>query len=184
MGRLGVAAVLLLLGAGCSTKGDAESNLDRTVKREVVGDVVFESYTIDMTWGYKLSGMYITADGRVWSYERTSPWYPERIKPGELSRRDMLTKHAGATQIGTVDVIQLRDVSAMIKPAAKGPITKAGDIGAGGGSVELAYLFDPQTQVYYEVILAGQGERVAGNAAPEAQLLLDFLHEVQRMVQP
>lgn len=183
MGRLWIAA-LLLLAVGCSAKGDAEGDLDRNVDKEVVGDVVLESYSIDLTWGYKLSGMYISADGKVWSYERITPWYPERIKAGELSRRDMLTKHEGAKQIGTVDPTHLHDVAAMIKPAARGPITKAGDVGAGSGSVELAYLYDPDARLYHEVILAGGGERVASNSAPEAQLLLDYLREVKGLVQP
>jgi len=183
MGRLWIAA-LLVLAIGCSAKGDAERDLDRNVDREVTGDVLLESYAIDMTWGYKLNGMYITADGKVWSYERTKPWYPERIKTGQLSRRDMLTKHEGATQIGTVDPVHLRDVAMMIKPAAQGPVTKAGDVGAGGGAVDVAYLYDPDARVYYEVILSGEGDRVASNSAPEAQLLLDYLHEVKGLVQP
>jgi hypothetical protein len=183
MGRLWIAALLLLVG-GCSAKGDAANDLDRNVDKEVVGEVILESYALDLTFGYKLSGMYITSDGKVWSYERTAVWYPERLKTGQLSRRDMLTKHEGATQIGTVDPSHLHDVAAMIKPAAHGPVTKAGDVGAGGGGVDLAYLYDPEARVYYEVILAGRGDRVASNSAPEAQLLLDYLHEVKGLVRP
>ena len=182
MGRLWIAA-LVLLAAGCP-KGDAASDLDRNFRREKTGDVLFESYAIDMTFGYNLSGMYITSDGRVWKYERTTPWYADRIKPGTLSRRDMLTRHEGATQIGTVDPTHLRDVAVLIKPAANGPITKWSDVGAGSGTVDLAYLYNPESGTYYEVILAGSGERVASNSAPEARLLLDYLRDVKALVQP
>lgn len=178
MRRFGMAMALLLIAA-CSTTRDEDRRLDR----EVTGAVLFETYTVDLTWGYRLSGTYIDGDGGVWSYARSgSPWYPERLKPGELSERDMLTKHAGAQRIGTVDRAQLREIAQLIKPAAAGPIHSAAAIGAGSGTVEVAYLYDPSSSSYREIILAGDGERVASNAAPEARLLLDYLREVQGAV--
>lgn len=171
---------LVLLGcAACSMKSDADALLDR----EVPGKVLLESYTIEMTWGYQLSGMYIDDDGTVWAYEHTgTPWYPEKLKPGELSERDMLTKHTNPRQIGTVDRQLLRDMTQMIKPAARGTITSAAS-GAGTGSLEVAYLFDPDASTYHEIILAGQGDRVATNSAAEAQTLLDYLRQVKRLVE-
>ena len=120
MGRRWLA--LLLLGcAACSTK-----DADKLLEREVTGKVLLESYTVEMTWGYKLSGLYVDGDGSVWAYEHTgTPWYPEKLKPGELSERDMLTKHKNAHQIGTVDRKLLLDMAQMIKPAARGKVTRA-----------------------------------------------------------
>lgn len=176
MGRMWI-ALLLLAGVGCS------STTDRLLDDEVTGDILLESYTVEMTWGYKLSGTYIKSDGTVWSYEHTgTPWYPDKLKPGELSARDMLTKHKGARQIGTVDPKLLHDMAAMIKPAARGKVTRPA-IFAGGGTLEVAYLFDPKRSTYREIVLAGQGDRVANNSAPEAQMLVDYLREVQRLVQ-
>ena len=55
----------------------------------------------------------------------------------------MLTKHANARQIGTVDPKLLHDMAAMIKPAARGTVTRAAGSTARAGTLEVAYLFDP-----------------------------------------
>jgi hypothetical protein len=181
MGRIWIALVLL----GCAACSMSEK--DQLIDREITGDVVLESYSIDQTWGYKLSGMYITADGAVWAYEQTgTPWYPEKLKNGELYERDMLTKHKNAHQIGSVDRTLLRDMTKMIKPAARGRVTHASGspYASGSGALEVAYLFDPRSSTYSEIILAGQGDRVATNSAPEAQVLLDYLRDVKRLVEP
>jgi hypothetical protein len=172
---------LVVLGCtGCSMKSEADKLLDH----EVTGTVLLESYAVDMTWGYKLSGMYIESDGTVWAYEQTgTPWYPEKLQAGELSERDMLTKHKDPHQIGTVDRKLLHDMAQMIKPASRGNVTRAAGSSAGNGSLEVAYLFDPESSTYREIILAGQGNRVAANSAAEAQVLLDYLHEVKRLVE-
>jgi hypothetical protein len=178
--KSGVIALALLSCAACSLENDAA----RLLERQVTGEVLFESYTVEMTWGYQISGMYIDADGSVWAYEHSgTPWYPEKLRPGELSARDMLTKHKNPRQIGSVDPAQLRDIAAMIKPAARGTITRPTGSSAGTSSLEVAYLFDPTSSVYREIILAGQGDRVASNSAPEAQLLVDYLRDVKRLVE-
>ena len=178
MRRIWMALVLLGCTA-CSTSGSKDSFFDH----EVTGDVLLESYSVDLTWGYKMSGMYIDSNATVWAYEHTgTPWYPEHIESGELSERDMLTKHKGARQIGTVDPQLLHDMAKMIKPAGRGKITHAANTGAGSGSLEVAYLLDPDHSTYREIILAGQGDRVATNSAPEAKILLDYLRDVQTLV--
>ena len=81
MGRLWMAAVLLL-GLGCSAStGDADRDLDRTVKREVPGDVLLETYTLDLTWGYKLSGLYIAADGKTYPLIRGVESFSVTLEP-------------------------------------------------------------------------------------------------------
>jgi hypothetical protein len=180
MGRAWIALVLLGCAACSYFQGDADKLLDR----EITGEVLLESYSVDMTWGYKLSGMYINADGTVWAYEQSgTPWYPDKLKAGELSQHDMLTKHKDAHQIGTVDRKLLHDVAQMIKPASRGKITRVGGSHAGDGSLEVAYLLDPDSLTYHEIILAGSGNRVATNSAPEVRTLLDYLREVERLVE-
>ena len=178
----GMWTVLALVAwAACSTTSDG----DRLLDREVTGEVLFERYTVEMTWGYKLSGMYIDADGTVWSYEQSgTPWYPEHLKPGELTQRDLLTKHKDPRQIGTVDRARLHDMALLIKAAAHGTVAHATGSSIGDGSLEVAYLFDPSDSIYHEIILAGQGSRVASNSAPESRTLLDYLREVEQQVAP
>jgi len=172
--------VLAVFGsAACSSIQGGDHLLDR----EITGEVLFESYSIDQTWTYKLSGMYIAADGTVWEYERVgTPWYPEKLKPGELYERDMLSKHKDAQQIGTVDRTLLRQMADMIKPAARGHVARSTGSAYGNGALDVAYLLDPTSSTYHEIILAGYGERAASNDAPEARMLLDYLHDVQRLV--
>ncbi len=173
--------VAVAVWVGCSMKTEAE----RQREHEVTGDVLFESYQVDMTWGYQLSGLYIEKDGSVWTYAQSgTPWYPEHLKPNELFARDLVTKHKDARQVGQVDPVQLRDMAQMIKPAARGPIAHAAGSNFGDGGLDVGYLYDPETSIYYEVILAGRGNRVATNRAPEAQILRDYLQHVKQLVQP
>jgi hypothetical protein len=78
--------------------------------------------------------------------------------------------------------MRLRDMALLIKSASRGTVTHAAGSSVGDGSLEVAYLFDPQESIYQEIILAGQGDRVASNSAPEARVLLDYLREVRRLV--
>jgi hypothetical protein len=119
----------------------------------------------------------------VWSYDyQGPPFYTEKLKPGEVSTRDMLNKHKNAERIGTVDRRHLLEVVQLISPASRGAITRASGSGQGSGTLDVAYQFDAETKMYHEVILAGYGDKAATNSAAEAQSLLDYLHDVQRSV--
>jgi hypothetical protein len=173
---LGV-AMLALIEVGCST---AEKKITAA---DIAGTVVLETYRIDLGWNYRLAGMYIDGDGGVWSYElRGTPWYPERLKSGELSARDLLTKHKGATRIGTVDLQQLVEMARMIPGAAKGRITRAHPELEGNGSRDVAYTLDKARRTYKEVILSGTGDLTATNDSGEARALIDYLREVEQAV--
>jgi hypothetical protein len=152
-------------------------------ERDIAGHVVLESYEVDLTWDYRLRGMYIEGDGSVWSYNyQGPPFYPEKLQAGELSARDMLNKHKNAERIGSVDPRHLLEVVQLISPASRGAITRASGSVQGSGSLDVAYRFDAESKMYHEVILAGYGEKAATNSAAEAQTLLDYLHEVQQSV--
>jgi len=175
-----LALALLCTLAACSTKDDP-----KITAADITGTVVLESYTLQLGWDYRLSGIYIDGDGIVWTYEHNgTPWYPEKLKRGELSERDMVTKHKGARQIGTVDTRTLLDNARLIAAASRGHITRAHDDGTGdtGGTLEVAYRLDTTKRVYKEVILSGSGDRTATNASGEARALLDYLREVQTAV--
>lgn len=171
--------IALLIGAACSTTDDVKP----LTERDIAGRVVLESYEVDLTWGYRMRGMYVVGDGTVWSYEYSgAPWYPERLKTGELSARDMLSKHKDAVQIGTVDRRGLLDVAQMIRRAAKGEVVRTTGANQGKGRLEVAYLFDDKPSTYREVVLAGSGDKAATNNAAAAGVLLAYLREVQQAV--
>lgn len=149
---------------------------------DIAGRVVLESYEVDLTWGYKLQGIYIEGDGTVWSYQYEGPpWYSEKLKLGEISDRDMLNKHKNAKQVGKVDRRQLLDMAQMIKPASQGKITRQHMLEEGSGTMEVAYLHDDKT-TYKEVILSGTGGRAASNSSAAARTLIDYLNDVKAEV--
>lgn len=168
-----VVGLALVTAAGCASRQKPITAAD------IAGTVVLETYTIDLRWGYRLSGLYIDGDGAVWSYEhRGRPWYPERLKAGELNERDMLTRHRGARQIGTVDVPRLVEMARLIPRAAEGRVVRAHESDEGSGTLDVAYMLDRESRVYSEVVLGGSGERLATNSSPEARTLSHYLHEV------
>ncbi len=168
-------ALAVVMAAGCASREP-----QRIEAKDIAGTVVLETYTVDLRWGYKLSGLYIDGDGAVWTYEhRGTPWYPERLKSGELSERDMLTKHKGARQIGTVDVPRLVEMARLIPGAARGRITRSYEGGDdGSGTLDVAYTLDRERRLYTEVVLAGSSDLLATNASPEARALRAYLREV------
>jgi len=172
-------AVVAVALAGCSTADKPVAAAD------LRGAVVLETTTWESEFNYVMRGMYIDGEGKVWSYaQHGTPWYPDRLKYGEMSERDMLAKHKGARQIGTVDPKLLLDMAQLIPDAARGPITRAAPSGDGGGSgtLDVAYRLDRDTKVYRQIILAGAGDRMATNENSSAAILLDYLREVQRLV--
>jgi hypothetical protein len=175
-----VLGLLVLLVAGCTTK-----EKDKITAADIRGAVVLETTIVTMGWDYQMRGMYIDGDGKVWAYERHgTPWYQEKLKPGELTERDMLSKHKGAQQIGTVDPKLLLDMAQMIPAAAKGPITRAAGSGEGegGGTLEVAYQLDRDLKTYTEIILTGSGNKSATNPNASAKVLVEYLHQVQNLV--
>jgi hypothetical protein len=164
--------------AACSCKQN-----EPITAQEIAGRVVLESYELDLTWGYRLRGMYIVGDGTVWSYQYEGPpFYPEKLKPGELGARDMLTKHRNATKIGSVDRKALLDMAQMIRPAAAGKIVRAVPTMQGASRLDVAYDSDPESGTYTEIVLSGTGDRAASNSAPAAATLVDYLNDVQGAV--
>ncbi len=168
----------MLIGA-CSTAKPEEP----LTLADIATTVVLETYSTNLAWGYELKGMYIDGMGAVWAYEhRGTPWYPEKLRVGELSERDMLTKHQGAKQIGTVDRQQLLEMAQLIAGAARGPIVRGQSPTEGRSQVEVAYQFDREKRVYSEVMLFGSGDQVGSNTSPQAVALRNYLHEVEASV--
>lgn len=169
--------VMAVAAAACAAKKK------RLTAADIASTVVLETYQVNLGWNYELKGMFIDGDGGVWAYEQHgTPWYPERLKADELSERDMLTKHKGARQIGTVDVQQLVQMARLISGAAKGRITRSHPENEGSGSLEVAYQLDKLTHTYKQIILAGTGDLMATNSSGEARALIDYLHEVEAQV--
>ena len=172
-----VGVVLGLLAAACSTKDP------KITAADIAGTVVLETYRVDLGWNYQLKGMYIDGNGDVWAYElHGTPWYPEKLKTGEVSERDLLTKHKNATRIGTVDLDLQVQMARQIKGAGRGPITRAHPENEGHGSVDVAYTLDRKTRTYTEIVLSGTGDLTATNGSGEARSLIDYLREVEQAV--
>lgn len=176
---LAVVMAVAMGSAGCGAK-DPQRPVSAADLR---GAVVLETTTWSYEFNYVMRGMYIDGDGNVWAYEqRGTPWYPDHLKAGELSERDMLAKHEGARRIGTVDPALLLDMAQLIPRAAKGPITRAATSGDASGTLEVAYRLDRDSKRYTEIILSGSGARTATNDSQAAAALRDYLRQVQGLV--
>ncbi|MFN8640712.1 MAG: hypothetical protein U0802_03275 [Candidatus Binatia bacterium] len=161
----------------------ARSAVRPVTAADIAGMVVLETYRVNLGWSYELKGMFIDGNGDVWAYEQHgTPWYPEKLKTGEVSERDLLTKHKGAQRIGTVDLPMLVEMANQIRGAAKGPVTRAHPEHEGSGSLDVAYILDKPTHTYTEVVLSGTGDLTATNGSGEARALLDYLREVEQTV--
>lgn len=172
----GVALALALVACTSREK-------QRLTAADIADTVVLETYRVNLGWQYELKGMYIDGNGGVWAYaQHGTPWYPEKLKTGEVSERDLLTKHKGAQRIGTVDLGLLVQMAEQIPGAQKGRVTRAHPELEGSGWLDVAYTLDRHSRTYTEVVLAGGGDLTAANDSGEAQSLLDYLREVQQAV--
>ena len=161
---------LWLIGLAVTVTAGCASTEKRLTAADIAGAVVLETYTVDLGWNYRLAGMYIDGNGGVWAYEqRGTPWYPEKLKPAELSERDMLTKHRGAKRIGTVDVQRLVEMAELIPAAGRGRITRAHPEREGSGRIDAAYRLDREARTYTEIVLDGSGDLEATNSSGEAR---------------
>jgi hypothetical protein len=146
------------------------------------GGVLFDSYRLDTSWGYKLEGIFIDSDGAVWRYQRDEPWYPAEQRPTVVSERDLLQKYDGAERVGSVDAAVLAKMAALIEGAAKGRVARELPSFERSGNLDVAYQFDSRQRRYDQVFLGGGGAWVARNFSPEAAELLRWLDEVKRRV--
>lgn len=177
-GMLVIGVVLVLVGAACSSKEKR-----RITAADIADTVVLETYRLNLGWNYELKGMYIDGNGGVWAYEQHgTPWYPEKLKAGEVSERDLLTKHKGAQRIGTVDLDLLVQMAGQIPGAGRGRVTRSHPEHEGGGWLDVAYTLDRRTRTYTEILLVGGGDLTATNDSGEASSLIDYLREVEQAV--
>jgi hypothetical protein len=174
---IGMALAVGVVAGACSTA------TKRITAADIADTVVLETYRTDLGWNYELKGMYIDGNGGVWAYQqRGTPWYPEKLKSGELSERDLLTKHKDAQRIGTVDLAVLVEMANRIPAAARGRITRSHPEHEGHSSLAVAYRLKRESRTYTEIILGGTGDLTATNDSGEAAALLDYLREVEQAV--
>ncbi len=176
MRKVIVVALLAVVSAGCSLwSGDPDKHLEK-------GRILFESFRLEMEWGYELKGIYIDSDGLVWSYQRDKPWYPAEMKSSVVRESDLLSKYADSKRVGSIDPRVLREKVALIDGAAGGRVMRDPLSFERSGGLDVAYVFDSREARYNQVFLAGTGDWVAKNFSVEARDLVAWLGEVKRSV--
>lgn len=173
MGKGWLWAVVALAIPGCSYLGMGDDDPLAT------GRVLFDSFQLDTSWGYRLDGIYIDSDGTVWRYRRDEPWYPAEQLPNVVSERDLLQKYEGAERVGTVDTAVLARMAALIEGAARGRVARELPSFERSGHLDVAYQFDAHQRRYNQVYISGGGSWVARNFSPEAAEILRWLDGVK-----
>ncbi len=144
------------------------------------GRVLFDSYRLDTSWGYKLEGFYIDSEGRIWRYQKTEPWYPAEQRVSIVSEADLLHKFSEEEQVGSVDPEVLAKMKKLIGSAAEGRVTRDRMSYERSGNLDVAYVFEPRQRRYEVVFLRGGGGWVARNHSRAADKLVDWLRDVEK----
>ncbi len=172
--RKGLGALFVaLVVAGCSTLGWSDATSGAT-------KVLFDSYELDMTWGYSLTGIFVDSDGGVWRYRRDEPWYPVEIRSTVARESDLLMKYQGAERVASVDGAVLEVMIDRVPGAARGAVVGEPISFERSGSLDVAYTYDAREGRYDQIFLGGRGDWAIRNDSREAKELVDWLREVRK----
>lgn len=172
MRKVGLWIVVAAMAGGCGLIFPRQAELEP-------GRVLFESFSVDTDWGYRLEGVYIESDGSVWRYHSEEPWYPNEVRTLVVREDDLLKKYRNAERVGRVEAETLRAMADLIPAASRAHV--AGDplVFERSGSLDVAYIYDWRERCYNQVLLDGRGAWVARNQSREAVTLVEWLRSVQ-----
>jgi len=173
-------------GAGAGGTGGAPSDAGADVVPSDAGppppgqSILFEVSYQNFAWQPTLKGVFITADGGVWSYDYfagdagTTP--PTVVFPA--TEQELRARYGPSpTQTGSIPVGELFARFAEVKAAASGVLLRQHACDDAGERTSLGYLFDAATDRYDPVILGQDGDLAALNLAPQAAGLVAWLSQ-------
>lgn len=172
MWKIGSWALIVLALSGCASIPWLGSGSDQY-------RILFESYTVETEWGYRLAGIYIDSDGDVWRYEQDEPWFPAELRSAVVREEDLLKKYRNAKRVGRIDAVTLGEMTDRIPAAARGIVSGDPMAMERSGGLDVAYLYDSRERRYNQVLLRGSGDWIARNDSREARKLVEWLRAVK-----
>ena len=139
------------------------------------------SYT-NFAWGYQHHGIYVDAEGNLYSYSyqpKEKPWAP---KQGDAPTAEELADKYdhGKKLIRKIEPQEWQASFKLLAAASQGKLSKRKQSGADMGSnVCRCYVFDEATNRYKDIPLRVQGDWSYENLAPSAKTLVDWLDSLQ-----
>ena len=142
--------------------------------QKILFEVTYENYA----WGKNLKGVFITADGKVWSYDfyagDAGGLPPAVVYPATETE---LRARYGTDPVntGSVPLAELFAHFAWVQSTAGGVLLRQMSCADAGDTTSIGYLFDEATARYQPVILGREGDQSAKNLAPKAADLVAWL---------
>ena len=139
------------------------------------------SYT-NFAWGYQHNGVYIDAEGNLYSYKyqpKEKPWSPKQGDTPTAEELEDKYSH-GRKLLQKIEPQEWQAKLKLLTSASQGPMSKRKQSGADMGSnVCRCYVFDEATSRYKDVPLRVQGDWSYENLAPSAKALADWLESLR-----
>lgn len=166
---------VILLAFGCIKDSEEVINTDQ--------EVFFQVTYINYAFGKQASGFFIDKTGAVKTYQGEAKWDSEALK-GQLSDLQMKENLALATITKKQLMLdELKKYTQTISNISTDKFSKRISGGADRGSfMYYAYTFNSAENIYKAVKLAEDGDWVSNNEDANAQIIVDWLKDIQENV--
>jgi len=144
--------------------------------------IYFEKHYVNMAWVPQSTGLLIDSTGSVLEFnwkEVSHVWY-DPDSAGYISSTDMDKNSSFCTPAGYhINADTLKLYIAKIAGASKGSISAPQHVMADAGTTTYsAFIFNPKTNRYKQVLLKTEGDIFTTNSAPEANEIYNWLKRI------
>lgn len=170
----------LLLACGGRTADVSDLPIDASPAVEEIPagqTIVFEADYQNWAWGYDCSGVFVTADGVVHSYEckDVTPKDAARRKAG-MTEKELLESYGATKVVGNVAKALLAEKYGLLASAEKGALLRESLCADAGQRTFRAFRFDGKT--YAPITLGAHGDNAALDTEPSGVALVQWLVSV------
>ena len=144
--------------------------------------IYFEKHYVNMAWVPQSTGFLIDSTGSVLQFswmEVSHVWY-DTDSAGYISSTDMDKNSSFCTPVGYhINADTLKHYVDKIYEASKGKISNPQHVMADAGTTTYsAFIFNPKTNRYKQVLLKTEGDIFTTNSAPEANEIYNWLKRI------
>ncbi len=182
MNYLSMILILLSVFFNCSSKAMINTSNQNTSPALNTQKVYCERSYTNFAWGYQNNGIYVDAEGNLYSYSyqrSDKPWSPKQGEAPTAEELEDKYSH-GKKLIRKIEPQEWQAKLKLLASASQGKLSKRKQSGADMGSnVCRCYMFDEAKSRFKEVELRVQGDWSYENLAPSAKDLADWLEALR-----